>query len=455
MDGLWENLQNWVVCCGGKSVGRYQPEDDQEAFSQERISDMAARVAMYEHIKNKKTNTSTITKTPSIIQNAENVKNRIATYENLQSQEEMMIAQKINSETANIREEEKAKQLKNQISSFENFGTPQKEALPPPQASKSPFKVPEGKYDCCAACRKRIYPRDPTFRSFGETLHISCFNCNLCDSKMARHPLEVQFWIDKDTLFLLCSKCQEQSILSQKEMVLGRTAGERIEIGENEEGDVDRVMDAIGDELEEIFLDNVPKCEICGADFLQYTGEVSIVGALKYHKECFERGKPAEFMTSSDRRLTPLQAFRYLPERLIVRLQQVSDNGSSSPILTLFFVWSTKAADFQRIQQQGGNEVIVSYRLDQDAAANKRKPPIIEKGPRLFCELVGNPLGVPCNMTNMVERDEFILFRMGCSKFQLQHHLSFHVRKNNSANNNICLDLTSAMLTVQIPKNQS
>jgi hypothetical protein len=97
---------------------------------------------------------------------------------------------------------------------------------------------------------------------------------------MLRHPLDVHFRLPDDVdddvngdntahdnggnrigarLAFLCGKCQTESIASNKEKLLCTAAGQRITIDDGEEGDVDGVLDAIGDELEEIMLDNVPR----------------------------------------------------------------------------------------------------------------------------------------------------------------------------------------------------
>jgi hypothetical protein len=458
-----------MVCCGQKSVGRYQPNDDQEAFPEEKASELSSRIAMYEHDNNsssrQKSETTTTTTTmiippPLQIQEpkkAKQLQSRIASYENVRSQDEIRISQTNTPTAAIIREDEKAKQLQNRISSYEKLSVREEEPIrhqhQPSSFPLPPDRIKEQQQEqpCCSACLLRIYPTDPILHSFGETLHVSCFVCYFCNSKMFQHPLEVQFRIpDQNTLFLLCSKCQEQSINSRKERVLGKTAGEKIRVEKDEEGNIEGVMEAIGDELEELLLDHVPKCAICGIDFLYYTGELSMVGDFKYHRECFERGTPGT-VSNWDRPFTPLQAVRYLPERLLVKVRLAD---SSAPIVTLFFVWTTKASDFQRIQQCG--EVAVKYCLDETASANQRKPPPIrDKSSSLVCELVGTPFGVPCRMTSMVHQQAFIVARLVCSKFQLQHVLSFHVRKTNNTNNNHSyLDLASAMLTVQIPNNK-
>jgi hypothetical protein len=150
---------------------------------------------------------------------------------------------------------------------------------------------------------------------------------------MTSHPTEVQFRVpprgEEKTLFFLCSRCQEESINMCKTKVLGTKAGEKIIIEDDEQGDVDGVKDAIGDELEDIVLNHMlPKCGTCGVDFLAYEGNIAMVGSVKHHQECWETGKPGA-IKPTDQKLYPFNLvapsfihnmtlhFRYQNKRMI------------------------------------------------------------------------------------------------------------------------------------------
>jgi hypothetical protein len=274
---------------------------------------------------------------------------------------------------------------------------------------------------------------------------------------MTSHPTEVQFRVpprgEEKTLFFLCSRCQEESINMCKTKVLGTKAGEKILIEDDEQGDVDGVKDAIGDELEDIVLNHMlPKCGTCGVDFLAYQGNIAMVGSVKHHQECWETGKPGA-IKPTDRKLDPSQAVKYLPERIIVRL-----TSDKKPIATVFFVWNTKSVDLKRIANNN-NEVVIRYGMDDQAFGNpnyvdenKRKtrarlPAGVGKE-NISCELVGDPLGVPMKQMYdpMKSGKDKVSFQLGCSKFHSQHDITLQVPKQT----NDTLDLSRARLSVNI-----
>jgi hypothetical protein len=146
----------------------------------------------------------------------------------------------------------------------------------------------------CAACLETIYPTDTTVQSYGRTLHVACFVCRLCHVKLKHHPMEVQFELPTDDddnndehhaeLYCVCAPCQLNCMHRDMPKVVGTVAGGKIEVGQEELGDIQGVKDAIGDELEEIILEKmVPRCQVCAGDFLNYPGRVCVFGQMKYH----------------------------------------------------------------------------------------------------------------------------------------------------------------------------
>ena len=140
------------------------------------------------------------------------------------------------------------------------------------------------------------------------------------------------------------------------------TLSDWILVQEEEIGDIDGVMDAIGEELSDLLVQGamLPTCAVCGTDFIGYTGKVTIIGSLKYHNDCWLMGKPCPF----DKCLTAIQATKYLPDRLIVKLlakgassasSNSSDAGthsrlsSGAPLATMFFTWKTREGDLKEV----------------------------------------------------------------------------------------------------------
>ena len=123
-------------------------------------------------------------------------------------------------------------------------------------ATKAPPKNP------CAVCHKEIYARDPIVHSFGKKVHLACFACQLCGSRLTGNdPLEVQFDLPNDdyyeyddgkddqyayqktVLCLVCAPCQRDSVLQGKAKVAATVAGTRVEPSEGEQGDVEGVRE--------------------------------------------------------------------------------------------------------------------------------------------------------------------------------------------------------------------
>ncbi len=310
----------------------------------------------------------------------------------------------------------------------------------------------------CAACLTTIYPFDGVIHSYGRILHASCFTCCLCHAKLKHHPMEMHFELpeDNDALWCVCAKCQLEYLHKDTPKILATVAGEKIIPDEEELGDVQGVKDAIGDELEEIILEKtLPRCQVCSGDFLNYTGRVCIVGQMKYHKECWETGKPS--VDLSERHLIPYQAAKYLPDRWILRL--LVDDSKRRPLTTIFFVWKNRVQDFQRLlsTKQVKDTSVVSICLDLDDQArgnpnyhdvSKRKTQVqLLSGASLKCELIGNPLaGLLLHSTCESDRFRSILFRLRGTKYHVQHLVTLRVPMHDSKT----LDLSKARLTITL-----
>lgn len=259
--------------------------------------------------------------------------------------------------------------------------------------------------------------------------------------------------------------------------VVATVAGEKIQVDEEECGDVQGVKDAIGDELEEMLLEKmIPRCQICAGDFLNYTtGRVCIIGQMKYHEECWITGKPSANL--DDRQLIPYQAAKYLPDRWILRLLVVDyEDGNNNdsvqkatrhrPLTTLFFHWTTKLSDFQRFVSnrhvQADSIIQIELQLDDQAIGNpnysdpsKSKThvqlPDNNNNSRslLHCELVGNPLSSAlvqtCCSRAATQRDDHIDIQLQGTKYHVQHTMHLTIPKRDDTS---LLDLAGVRLKV-------
>jgi LIM domain len=221
----------------------------------------------------------------------------------------------------------------------------------------------------CRVCQKKIFPTEESTACRHNTYHNACFRCSLCGSKMKNHPDEEHTMLPATNhMFLQCRRCKVDNENKYKPRQLSRVAGERIVVQDSEQGDIEQVVDAIGDELEDALFAMIPRCATCGGDFLSYKGDVSIIGSLKYHKECFLTGKPTEGLVSLT--LDAFQAAKYFPENVILKL---SSTESCRVITTLFFVWKDKEMVLKSMRGgslQKKDQVTLSFALDDEARAN-------------------------------------------------------------------------------------
>lgn len=224
----------------------------------------------------------------------------------------------------------------------------------------------------CLVCQSRIFPTEDSTRARNKTYHTGCFKCSLCKSKLKNHPDEEHQLMTTagaggHNLYLQCSRCKIDNENKYKPRQLSRVAGEKIVVEDAEQGDIEQVVDAIGDELEVAIFAMIPRCATCGGDFLQYKGEVSIVGSLKYHQECFMTGRPMAGISSAIT-MDATQAAKYLPKDIILRLA----SGSSGKVLTtLFFGWKDREVVLKAMRTAEQTNIIsASYSLDDEARAN-------------------------------------------------------------------------------------
>jgi hypothetical protein len=235
------------------------------------------------------------------------------------------------------------------------------------EEDKSPIR-PKAPAKHCRICEKKLFPTDETTTCRSYTYHIGCFRCALCSSKLKNHPDEVHKLVvtgeGQEHMLLQCRQCGIDNEHKNKPRRKSRKAGERIVVEDSEQGDVENVVDAIGDDLEEAMYGMIPRCALCGGDFLSYEGEISIVGSLKYHNDCFLWGKPGT--GSGSVTLPPVQAARYLPDNLILKV--ATPEGKS--LTTLFFVWKDKEAAVKRLRNDRPDHVTATFELDEEARNN-------------------------------------------------------------------------------------
>lgn len=312
----------------------------------------------------------------------------------------------------------------------------------------------------CDSCLKRIYPTDSITKAFSptRTFHSACFKCYLCNSQLRHHGQEVCIRIPDESdeasfrHILLCQPCQQASQSEYSEKRLSTIAGTRVAPTENEFGDVDGVLDDIGEELEHVMMHNyVPTCTICGGDFLSCDGnKVVIMGpTLKFHYECWETGKPS--VDLQQRKLEPIQAVKYLPTELILRIR------SEESITTLYFEWKNRLEDFKSLvaESKNTNSLRVVYSINQNTNTVSSKRPWIPLRYLYTFELVGEPLGkgMLADSTSTISRKSIEdMGAVGCmrvSRFELHHAVRIRIPIVKEKGQDQ-LDLQQSMLTIDM-----
>lgn len=116
---------------------------------------------------------------------------------------------------------------------------------------------------CCIVCNKKIFPTDDTTTCRNNTYHVGCFRCTLCSSKLKNHPDEEHKLVGgegtKQHMLLQCRQCTIDIRHKNRPRRKSRVAGEKITVDDSEQGDIDQVIDAIGDDLEEAMWGMIPR----------------------------------------------------------------------------------------------------------------------------------------------------------------------------------------------------
>lgn len=345
------------------------------------------------------------------------------------------------------------------------------------QSKTSPVISPS-RMTKCNACDKKIFPTEESISCRQNIFHIGCFRCSQCGTKLKNDSKEIHQVAGRK--FFQCHRCKLKSEFKDKPRQLARIAGEKIEVGEDEQGDIDYVVDTIGDDLEDAMFGMVPHCATCGGDFLKYKGEIRGMGlGFKYHEECWLYGKPAVGLTPA-MTLFPKQAAKYLPETLILRLGW----KQGKIITTLYFTWKDKevAVKSMRAEKRTLSEksfkdpVVVSFELDEDARGNpnycgKKGSPVKTKSAlpggswetecqkaNLVLSLVGSeqivpqppyllePISVKYTGTEN-HKIPNLYGRIGYKRYNLHHSLSLEIPLNLGCDE---MDLLGAQLVVHI-----
>jgi hypothetical protein len=336
----------------------------------------------------------------------------------------------------------------------------------------------------CAVCHKRIFPTQPKTMARQNAFHTSCFKCSDCGTKLFHFPEESHVKIGP-TLFLHCRRCQLDSEQKYKPRLVSKLAGTKTLVGDSEQGDITQVKEAIGDDLEDVMMGMTPRCATCGGDFSTYQGQgqqhddISIVGALKYHKECLLMGKPSASVSvlqqQSSIMLVPVQAAKHLPETIILRISSLTaaaaddDDGNNKKkkvIASLYFSWNDKEQELKSLRREKPQDtsIRVQFHLDQNAGSSKKRnlPTPGGDDDELCVDVIGDEMAAaPTTKMVLVENPSMIASsssllraKVVFTKFHLHHSLLLEIPCCCSSgppnSQELLLELTSATLAVEI-----
>ena len=244
----------------------------------------------------------------------------------------------------------------------------------------------------CAVCRKTILSSTAKKNSVDEdtiityqkmTMHGTCFSCRDCGKSLIQYTLGVassnddkenkSIYLSKSNgkVKLHCATCHEDQSTSD---VYATQAGSRKVVEESEHGDVQQVMEDIGDDLEQAVYFQTPKCATCGDNLTtrhkqqqQAKGakKFVVMGRTVYHPNCYETGRPPSHWPAPAVKLPPSFCAKYLPRQIILKL--VEDGITMT---TLYFCWKNREAHAVQLRQQDAAIVTVPWVLDETAPAN-------------------------------------------------------------------------------------
>ena len=125
--------------------------------------------------------------------------------------------------------------------------------------------------EACALCHRKVFPTE-SLKWRGAAYHRACFRCSQCARSLAAEGDLLSHWCGGVPFCESCWKRQQlrKSGLTASTGVIfkGQTAAAAgLRRLPSHGGDVDGVLEAIGDELEAALDGMVPRCEICGAHF--------------------------------------------------------------------------------------------------------------------------------------------------------------------------------------------
>ena len=353
------------------------------------------------------------------------------------------------------------------------------------QTQRRSFKVSPAPDDGrrCRICGERFFPTDQIITAQKHGYHFGCFKCTLCASKLKNHPDEDHMLQQQDghqsMIILQCQRCKLDNDTKYKPRIQSTTAGQRMIINEDEQGDCELVKELIGDELEDAVVKMIPRCNTCGGDFLRYNGDIVLIGALKHHKECWEMGKPAPGFQPS-LTLQPIQAATHLPDTFILRLSEIADTFGGKQKLffsTLFFIWTKKDEQLKALRAVASpkhnnnhkKRIRLFFHLDEDVRANpNHKTTICNKQtyaippcqdpttPPLQVDIMNNQIRPkaprmvePCSIEYSQKSKSSVL----CAQIEYMHFNLHHLLNLNipcHKNDEDRLDLSRATLMVYI-----
>jgi len=214
----------------------------------------------------------------------------------------------------------------------------------------------------CRRCGEPIYNAQEGYSYDGHLYHKTCFQCFGCNRSLAFDGMVK--YVRQGKVF--CQTCvvrrEDNKRRASTEHVVGETQEQAgMKRQPSTRGDVNEVLDTIGDRLEETFRQLVPRCEICGGTFNFKSDDIEyrIQGDKRVpvaHAECRRLGRPRDGLVKSAQ--PPRLAVKAAPAKFVVKIAGNNKN------LTIFFVKETVKDDAggQRKHSKAENEEPASVR---------------------------------------------------------------------------------------------
>lgn len=230
----------------------------------------------------------------------------------------------------------------------------------------------------CDICNLPIYAAYERYDYGGGKYHKACFRCAGCNQSLASNGVVKHERGGSYYCSTCVTKAHEKYRQAKAEHVVGETQEQAgLRKTPSHRGDVEGVMNAIGDDLEEAYRRQVVTCEICGGTmdlkrddiYYETRGDKYVPVA---HAECRKLGRPRDGVVYSAE--PPRLAIKKVPDQLVVKF--LAPNAKALTIFLKKIADTTPKTQRKHTKEENEAPAAVAYSPvdpDKDTAATKKQ----------------------------------------------------------------------------------